>query len=83
VEPEPVPAAPRPLTAIELDASQRLHVLLQTLTWTQTVSRSIAVKALGPCYLLSKVIERPADEALDLRAKAEKLCEALERFIQR
>lgn len=83
VEPGPLEPAPEPLVGIELTIEQRLNVLLQTLTWTRTVSRRLAVLALGPCYSLSKLIEYPTEAAMALRAELEEAYRNLQQFVLR
>ncbi len=83
VRPRPLPPAPKPILGLELSPVERLKILLDTLEWSQGMSRHIAVQALGPCYLLSKVIEHPAPEAMAFRASLDEARDGLKVFMQR
>jgi hypothetical protein len=83
VEPPALTPAPQATLGLQSELHQQLGLLVDTLKWTQDVGRSIAVEALGPCYLLSVVIGHPTPQARTLRAKLETARDHLTRFIQR
>ena len=83
VDPPPLVTAPTPLTGGDFPADQLLRLLTQALAWTQETSRYCAVEALGPCYLLTYVVEHRTDEALSMRTSLEETTRDLKRFTQR
>ncbi len=65
-EPDTMPQAPVPIVR-DLQPIQWLRILVEAVTWTREISYGAASVALGPCYLLSKVIEYPKPQASGLR----------------
>jgi hypothetical protein len=66
--PDPMPSPPVPIGEWSaLTPAASLHVLTATLRWSREISYTQAAAALGPCYLLSKVIEFPKPQASGLR----------------
>lgn len=65
-QPDRMTQAPIPINT-DLTTIQWRHTVIQTMQWTREVSYGAAATALGPCYLLSKVIEYPKPQAMGLR----------------
>lgn len=61
-----MPGAPVPIVTAPNTADWR-RTMIRTLQWTREVSYGTAAAALGPSYLLSKVIEHPKPQASGLR----------------
>jgi hypothetical protein len=83
VEPDPLIPPPRPLVGLDLTEAEEHEVLRETVKWTQSVSRWLAVEVLGPCYTLGVVIEHPTPEAAKLRTNLHEAGDHLKRFVQR
>jgi hypothetical protein len=66
-QPDPTPDPPVPIVREGLTPVQWLRVVVETVQWTREISYGCAAAALGPCYLLSKVIEYPQPQAMGLR----------------
>lgn len=73
--------APRPSGGSVLTPLQTLSVLNDTVRWSREVSYSQAAAALGPCYLLAKIIEYPKPPASGLRDIAQEACDHLGTFL--
>ena len=60
---------PAPIHGIEPDlpSNDWLRVVATVVKWSREISYGTAARALGPCYLLSKVIEHPKSQARGLR----------------
>ncbi len=69
-QPDPTPLPPTTIVSTGLSPMQWLRVLGETAQWTREISYGCAAAALGPCYLLSKVIEYPEPQARGLRDAA-------------
>jgi len=78
---DPTPEPPTPIVREGLSTVQFLHVLAQAVHWTSDISYRYAASALGPCYLLSKVIEYPKPQASGLRDIAEEARDHLLHFL--
>jgi hypothetical protein len=83
VEPHPLIPPPRPVVGLDLTEAEGVEVIRETVKWTQSVSRWLAVEALGPCYTLSVVIEHATPEAARLRRNLQEARDHLKRFVQR
>jgi hypothetical protein len=83
VEPDPLITLPRPLVGVDLTEAEEHDVLRETVKWTQSVSRWLAVEALGPCYTLGVAIEHSTPEAARLRRNLQEAQDHLKRFVQR
>lgn len=83
IDPPTLATAPTPLTGRDFPADQLLRLLTQALAWTQETSRYCVVEALGPCYLLTYVVEHHTDEAMSIRKSLEEAASDLKRFVQR
>lgn len=83
VDPDPQPPAPTPLTGLVLQPPQKLHVLLQNLSWTQDLSRGLAREAFGSGSTLAPLIEHPTPEAGALRNGLDEVLVELRQFILR
>jgi hypothetical protein len=79
--PDNTPLAPTPIVREGLNTIQWLRILAQSVQWTSDISYRYAAVALGPCYLLSKVIEYPSPQATGLRDVASEARDHLLHFL--
>jgi hypothetical protein len=80
-ESDPTPPAPTPIVRDGVSPVQWLQILAQAVQWTSDISYRYAASAVGPCYLLSKVIEYPTPQASGLRDIAEEARDHLLHFL--
>ena len=81
VEAHQTSESPWPLSGLTPTPQQWYQILVQNVEWTQAISYGAAAEALGPAYLLSKVIEHPSEVAMSLRSSAEAAVERLRKFM--
>jgi hypothetical protein len=65
--PDPTPDPPVPIVREGLTPMHWLRIVTETVQWTREISYGCAAAAVGPCYLLSKVVEYPKPQASGLR----------------
>jgi hypothetical protein len=79
-QPDRMTQAPIPIVTA-LTMMQSRHTVIQTMHWTREVSYGATAAALGPCYLLSKVIEYPKPQAMGLRDVADEARDHILHFL--